>query len=239
MASALASPPPLFSGGSADLKANARKFLERALVISALVHLAAVGVFRAADERSRSQWERDHPLVPAWERRVDFGPHIVPIDWNHRLPSPVSSDQGVFEPRAEEVPFPTINPGAGRVESPGVTADPHDTGGNDVSRGAGPAPPLEPTRPFVPVDTPPVPIVMPRPAYPTWAREAGIEGKVLVRVLVGTDGVPRKAVIIAGPKGLTEGVVDAVLRWRFKPGLANRVPVEVWVEIPITFRLGE
>jgi len=34
-------------------------------------------------------------------------------------------------------------------------------------------------------------------------------------------------------------VVDAVLRWKFKPGLTNKVPVEVWVEIPITFRLGE
>jgi len=56
---------------------------------------------------------------------------------------------------------------------------------------------------------------------------------------VGTDGIPRKAVIIAGPKGLTDGVVDAVLRWKFKPGLTNKVPVEVWVEIPISFRLGE
>ena len=72
MAPALASPPPLLPGGSPDLKRHARKFLERALVISALVHFTAAGVFRAADERGRAR-EAAEPVIPTWTRVVDFG----------------------------------------------------------------------------------------------------------------------------------------------------------------------
>ncbi len=240
MASALASPPPLFSGGSADLKANARRFLERALLISALVHLAAVGMFRAALERFASTEEEMIVTVPPrWSPPVIFTPRIIPIPWNWRPPVAPPTKVGVFVP----VPKPQFVPPTdhGLVVSPyaPLPVDPRSNPGGKNPGGDAPGQP-EPPPPFVPAaDTPPVPIVAPRPAYPQWAREAGIEGRVLVRVLVGMDGIPKSAVIVSGPKGLIEGVVDAVLRWRFKPGLANKQPVEVWVEIPITFRLGE
>jgi len=237
MASALASPPPLFSRGSADLKTNARKFLERALVISALVHLAAVGAFRSAQERFAATEEEVRVDVRHWSDPTIITPPLTPIPEPWR-PTGVLSKLGEFVPRANEPLIEVIDRGGRDLPHDPVLSDAR---GGPSERGDPPRGPEGPekTPAFISVDIPPVPIVAPRPAYPPWAKEAGIEGKVLVRVLVGTDGIPKKAVIVGGPKGLTEGVVDAVLRWRFKPGLANKVPVEVWVEIPISFRLGE
>ena len=239
MASALASPPPLFSGGSSDLKANARRFLERALVISALAHLAAVGVFRAALERFAATEEEVPVATDHWTDPTIVLPPIHPIPWDWRPPAAPPADIGVYLP-VERQDFPSPidrDPGVSRYDP--IPADPNGSPGGENPGGKPPDQP-EPMRPFRPAaDTPPVPIVAPRPAYPPWAREAGIEGRVLVRVLVGKDGIPKSAVIVSGPKGLIEGVVDAVLRWKFKPGLANKEPVEVWVEIPISFRLGE
>jgi len=235
MASALASPPPLGSGGSSDLKANARKFLERALLISALFHLAAVGVFRAAEERFATTDEEIPVVSGHWTPPAVVIPHIDPISWRWRPPTTPPPKAGVYL-AVRKPDFPRLidgEPGVSGYDP--VQTDPKGSPGRENPGGE----PPEPTSPFTYADTPPVPIVAPRPAYPPWAREAGIEGKVLVRVLVGTDGIPKNAVIVSGPRGLTDGVVDAVLRWRFKPGLANKEPVEVWVAIPITFRLGE
>ncbi len=233
MASALASPPPPFSGDTSDLKANARKFLERALVISALVHLAAVGVFRAALERFAAPEEEISTLLPHWSDPTSIIP-LSPVPRISRPPAGATSDNGVFDPVDRKDILATIDRGRQGAEIDPVAADPRG------SPSPGPEPPAPPREEpgFTYADTPPVPIVAPHPAYPPWAREAGIEGKVLVRVLVGTDGVPKKAAIVSGPKGLTEGVESAVLRWRFRPGLANGQPVEVWVEIPISFQLG-
>jgi protein TonB len=239
MASAFLSLPPPWSFGSADLKANARRFLRRALVISALVHLAAVGVFRAALERFAAT-EESAPVVFRWHPPTEFMPpfHIIPRGWHPPVDTPYKVGEIIPVEKTVEV-----NPIVGNLpnaELGPVTAEPR-TGrsGSDNPGGPGNPGPQPTALPFTHVDTPPVPTVAPRPPYPAWAREASIEGKVLVRVLVGTDGIPKRAVIVSGPKGLTEDIESAVLRWRFRPGLANGRPVEVWVEIPISFRLGE
>ncbi len=235
MASALASPPPPFPGGASDLEGNARRFLERALLISALVHFTAVGVFRAADERNRVRWERDNPAVKTWDEHVILSPPLLP-------PRIFGPGPAANATTGEIVPFdrrPIFEffekPGGGEMKPEGVPF----RGAVDRGGPGPPDPPGEEPAAFTYADTPPEPLTAPRPQYPPWAREAGIEGKVLVRVLVGADGIPKKAVIVRGPKGLTEGVESAVLRWTFRPGLANGRPVEVWVEIPIVFQLRD
>ena len=234
MTSAYASPPPL-RFGSADLKANARRFLERALVISALAHLAAVGVFRAALDRFAAQEEDVPTVIGHWEDSTFITPPIAPIPRNWRPPGGTPSTQGAFVPVGNLV-LDFIDRGRRDVQQSPISADPGRGADAPTPRdGSVQHPEAQPG--FSYFDTPPEPIVAPQPAYPAWAREAGIEGKVLVRVLVGTDGVPKKMVVVRGPKGLTEGLEVAILRWRFRPGLANKQPVEVWVEIPITFRL--
>jgi len=84
-------------------------------------------------------------------------------------------------------------------------------------------------------DQEPVPVTQVQPVYPTFAREAGITGVVVVHVHVGTDGRVEKADAIRPVVGLTESAVDAARQWTFKPALKNRQPVEAWVEILFAF----
>ncbi len=236
MTFAYASPPP-FRLGSADLKSNARKFLERALLISALVHLSATGVFRAAEERMAAREEGENPRAPTWKRPVFLAPPMLPTPWNWR-PVSAPSNKGVFDPVERDVPFPTIDPGTVfRPQSQGVEGEPREGPGGPTGPGKGP-PPEEPMPAFTYAETPPVPIDALKPPYPEWAREAGIEGKVLLRVLVGADGLPKNVIVASGPKGLRDEARAAVMLWKFRPGLSNGTPVEVWVEVPVTYSLS-
>jgi protein TonB len=239
MASAFLSLPPPWSFGSADLKANARRFLQRALVISALVHLAAVGVFRAALERFAATDEEVRTVVPPWRPPPTFMPpfRIIPPGLQRYVDTPNKVGEIIPVPKTVEL-NPIDQDFRNAVPSPFGAESRPGPSGPDIP-GAPPSPGPTLNDPFVPVDTPPVPLVAPHPAYPSWAKEAGIEGRVLVRVLVGADGIPKRVLVVSGPKGLTEGIESALIRWRFSPGLSNGTPVECWVEIPISFKLAE
>jgi protein TonB len=91
---------------------------------------------------------------------------------------------------------------------------------------------------FVAVEQMPTPITIPRPNYPQLAREAGIEGQVKVRALVGTDGKVRRTLIVSGPQQLQEAAERAVMKGSFRPALQNSRPVQVWVVVPINFSLN-
>ena len=67
----------------------------------------------------------------------------------------------------------------------------------------------------------------------------GEQGKVVVRVLIGTDGVPQKAEInkSSGFDRLDRQAQDAVMRWRFVPGKRNGVAESMWNLVPIQFVL--
>ena len=92
---------------------------------------------------------------------------------------------------------------------------------------------------FVYFDDAPVPIHRPAPEYPAWARDNGITGKVLLRVLVDQQGSVRRVAVVRGVEGLTEAAQDALRGWRFRPATNRGRPVAVWVEIPVEFRLGD
>ncbi len=74
--------------------------------------------------------------------------------------------------------------------------------------------------------------------YPEIARRAGIEGKVLIRVLVEKDGKPRRhRVEYSDNEQLNDAAVKAVMSSVFTPAIQNKTPVTCWVTIPVTFRL--
>ncbi len=74
--------------------------------------------------------------------------------------------------------------------------------------------------------------------YPEMAKRAGIEGKVTVRVLVGKDGKPIKAVVQQSDSELlNKAAVKAVMESVFTPAIQNQEPVATWVSIPINFTL--
>ena len=236
MTSAYASAPPPFRFGRVELRANARKFLERALIISLLVHLCAVGVFRAMERRAGEMEKTEIALTP-WHNPVHVTPPIVdpspvpntPVDTPDKVGTivPVEKPNFKISALAEQSARPYVEPG----RETGTPSAP-STGGADT-----PAPPADGPAFTVVADTPPAPTFAPKPVYPEWAREAGVEGKVVLAVLVGKDGVPKRVAVLRGTNGLIEAAVSAAWRWRFSPGLATKKPVEVWVEIPFAFKL--
>jgi protein TonB len=74
--------------------------------------------------------------------------------------------------------------------------------------------------------------------YPEMARRAGIEGQVVVRVLVGKDGRPQKTVVQSSDSQmLDQSAKEAVMKSVFTPAIQNGQAVTCWVSIPIKFKL--
>ncbi|MDT8322824.1 MAG: energy transducer TonB, partial [Bacteroidota bacterium] len=74
--------------------------------------------------------------------------------------------------------------------------------------------------------------------YPPIAKRAGIEGTVVVRVLLDKNGRVEKTEILKSiGGGCDEAAVDAIRSLRFTPGLQREKPVRVYISIPVHFRL--
>lgn len=81
----------------------------------------------------------------------------------------------------------------------------------------------------------------PLPRYPSIARRRGLEGRVIVRVLVGIDGTAQSARVA---KSSTHGLLDAAAvnalrNWRFEPARQAGIPIVATVDVPIAFRLHD
>ena len=91
------------------------------------------------------------------------------------------------------------------------------------------------------VRTPASIIAGPRPNYPHAARQAGWEGTVVIRVLVGADG-STKALTVQRSSGygvLDEAGVQAVKGWRFAPGRLGGDTVESYFDVKYHFNLAD
>lgn len=73
--------------------------------------------------------------------------------------------------------------------------------------------------------------------YPDIAREAGIEGRVTVKVLVNESGTVSKVGSVSGPDAFHDEVREKAMDLQFTPGLQNGKPVKVWVTVPFNFKL--
>ena len=83
----------------------------------------------------------------------------------------------------------------------------------------------------------PILISMPPPAYPEIARQAEVQGTVVVRVLVGIDGRVRDVIVVEGIPMLNRAALEAARNAIFKPALQQHRPVAVWVHVPMEFVL--
>lgn len=92
---------------------------------------------------------------------------------------------------------------------------------------------------FVPVEKEPyldIKELQSRVEYPDIAKRANIQGKVLVRVLVGKNGIPVKCSIQSSDSDLLEpAATKAIMKSVFTPALQNSQPVTCWVSIPVIF----
>ncbi|MBL0252731.1 MAG: energy transducer TonB [Polaromonas sp.] len=79
----------------------------------------------------------------------------------------------------------------------------------------------------------------PKPTYPAMSKRLGEQGKVVVRVLIGADGLPQKSELrqSSGFDRLDDAALATVMKWRYVPGKRDGIAEAMWFNVPITFRL--
>jgi protein TonB len=81
-------------------------------------------------------------------------------------------------------------------------------------------------------------ITQTRPLYPPLARQARIQGNVVLHAIIDKDGKVAQLEVISGHPLLVQSALDAVRQWRYKPTTLNGDPVEVDTTITVTFTMG-
>jgi TonB family protein len=92
---------------------------------------------------------------------------------------------------------------------------------------------------FVAFDEAPELVTMDTVEYPKSARDARVEGTVLVRVLVGKEGRVLRTMVIQSVPQLDGAAVKSARSAVFKPAEVQNEPVAVWMVIPIEFALHQ
>jgi TonB family protein len=86
--------------------------------------------------------------------------------------------------------------------------------------------------------TPPELVSKVEPEYSEEARKAKYSGSVLLSIVVNTDGKAEDIRVMKSlGMGLDEKAIEAVQKWRFRPGKNKGVPVKVKAQIEVNFRL--
>ncbi|UIJ45647.1 TonB family protein [Sphingomonas cannabina] len=80
-----------------------------------------------------------------------------------------------------------------------------------------------------------------QPDYPADMRRAGLEGQVVVKVLVGTNGRVKAIELVSSPHDSFFQATrrQALSRWRFKPATRDGIPFESWRTMRLGFHLTD
>ena len=185
-------------------------------------------------------------LVAASIKTVPVPPEIIPaaspVRSAQSIPSVVAPDS--IRPSREEPPqpigpvVPDIPIGIGAV----------DTGAHGGGTITGTLPlPLPPSPP----DPPPLPKIVRvgqgvrepvriaggPPQYPAIAREAHVQGTVILEAVINERGRIERLRVLKSEPLLDGAAMSAVQNWRYTPTLLNGVPVSVLMTITINFTL--
>ena len=123
----------------------------------------------------------------------------------------------------------------------GSTPDPGNLLGLDSSNTALPPPPPDaaaqaPVRVGGTVKAPKL-ISTVMPQYPFAAREANVQGDVVIDTLIAANGSVARMKVVSGPSMLREAALNALRRWRYQPSELDGKPVAVQMLVTIRFRL--
>lgn len=77
-----------------------------------------------------------------------------------------------------------------------------------------------------------------QPPYPPLARQARIQGQVILQAVISKDGSIEGLHLVSGHPMLAPAAIDAVKQWKYKPYYLNGEPVEVETQITVIFSLS-
>jgi len=225
--------------GAPELKEVAQKYMIRAILFaSAIVILAFLTSYGGVELLKHKPKETSVIVVPYRELAApppltnDAPPPQVQVT---TPVAPPTVGVAVPVPDAEAPPEQTIASQEEIAQTTGSVES--NTGGDQIVV----APPSEEEMPkfgeYVYVEELPEAITKVPPTYPDIAREASVDGTVLVQALVGKDGKVHDVRVQKSIPMLDAAAIAAVKQWVFKPALSNNKPVAVWVAVPVKFTL--
>jgi len=207
------------------------------MVVSAVLHAGAAvfGQFLHRDAPVPPPNPVDDPEWLRFELRQDLQPQdpmsddfsVIPyqkiamiLPTQPDLPSPAQDlDFGQPVQLAPDVRFP-IHPG-----NISVPYGPFGPGSNGI---------LDPSL----LDVVPAPLVTPLPEYPAAMRKSGVDGRVVIRFIVDADGTVRAPrVVESSQREFERKPLEAVSKWRFRPGRKSGQAVATWMEVPLLFSI--
>jgi periplasmic protein TonB len=77
-----------------------------------------------------------------------------------------------------------------------------------------------------------------QPNYPPLARQARIQGQVLLQAEISKDGTIENLRLISGHPMLAPAAIEAVKQWRYRPYMLNGEPVAVETQVQVNFTLS-
>jgi len=77
------------------------------------------------------------------------------------------------------------------------------------------------------------------PTYPPLARQARIQGTVMLRVLITKAGDIQNVRLVSGHPMLAPAAIEAVKQWRYQPYMVNGNPADVETSVQVVFKLAE
>lgn len=87
------------------------------------------------------------------------------------------------------------------------------------------------------LDTPPQLLSRLSIKYPSHAKKDGINGEVVLRILVSNTGAVTEIEVEKSIPQLDSAAIDAVQKLRFKPAKKYGMPTDVWVRVPLNFEI--
>lgn len=169
-------------------------------------------------------------------------PPPVPAEWLPPVEAPIATrpadpetQAGVMERSPAEEPSRGSGEGGGAGSGDGVGLGAGDGSGVGEGEGGGhgggvfgAGSGVEPPRLLSEV----------KPDYTEDARRRGVEGDVVMEIVVRRDGTVGDVRVLQGlGGGLDQQAVAAVRRWRFAPGTRRGTAVDVMVEVAVEFKL--
>jgi protein TonB len=76
------------------------------------------------------------------------------------------------------------------------------------------------------------------PAYPSSARQKGLTGTVMLKVVIDTSGNVIKVEVLRGEEPFASAALNAVKKWKYSPAYYDNKPITVYRIIKIPFKLA-
>jgi protein TonB len=155
----------------------------------------------------------EEPIIPPVVE-----PQPVPLDPKQPPETEEQSTTAVVDDRPMAPPVKPTTDANPAIDSP--TATKRST-----------APPIRKARPLYRQNPP--------PRYPRAARHRGQEGSVMLEVKVLKDGTvgDMRLLSSSGYTALDKAAIKSVRKWLFEPGMQGDQEVDMWVRVPIRFKI--